>query len=441
MIRALLVTTVLLLSVVSGADTADHQPLIEIRGNVFFSVQYLLARTHRIRDQKDIENVISIILDRYNNAGFPFCRITPTVIDEEDSPARIILTVDEGPRVIIEDLFFRTTGRTDQRAAKRLANLEKGSYFSRKETERAKKRLIRTNAFETIDESIVHRDGRYYLMLAAREKESDFLTLWGSFSGSSADDIDFGASFSSFNVLGTLRKFDFEYEYQRLFLIKFREPVLIAPAQIDVDFSILTYDSTRLINGRLEFASPIGEYFGVSLLSGIEFVNYYRNDTVTHQSTDNLLGIGLSLDYARSDWSTLQTVKFDYLFRDSDRLRTQYDGEFMLWKFAIRPHYHRVQSDILQFFDYLRIGGAKNIRGYLEDEFVTTRALWCNLEYHRLFIFPLFDVARIGGEIFFSYGFGITAKSRFADASLVLAWPRGGKWSDGKVHLTFAKGL
>ena len=441
MARNLFVAVVLLLNGVSAAKTVDQQPLVETRGNVFYSTQYLLARTPRITNQQNIERLIFRILDMYNNAGFPFCRIIPSVVDDDNGPARIILTVDEGPRVIIDDLLFRTTGRTDRRAAKRLANFKRGLYFSRKDTEMAKKRLLKTKAFEAIDESILQRDGRQYLMLAAREKESDFLTLSGSFSGTNTDNMNFGASFSSFNVLGTLRKLDFEYEYQRLFLIKFREPVLIAPAQIDADFSILTYDSTRLTNGRLEFAAPVGAYFSISLLSGIELVNYYRNDTVSRQSSDNLLGVGLGYDYARPDWSTLQTIKLDYLFRDADRLRIAYDGEFTLWKFVLRPHYHRVQTDILEFFDYLRIGGAKDLRGYLEDEFVTSRALWCNFEYHRLFVFPLFDIARIGGEVFFSYGFGISAKSRLADATLVLAWPKGGTWSDGKIHLTFAKGF
>jgi outer membrane protein assembly factor BamA len=437
----LLVATILLFSEISTAKTVDEQPLVEIRGNVFYSTQYLLARTSRITSQQSVERLIFRILDIYNNTGFPFCRIIPSLVDDDSKPARIVLTVDEGPRVIIDDLLFRTTGRTDWRAAKRLANLRKGLYFSRKDTEMAKKRLMKTRAFEAIDESVLQRDGRHYLMLTAREKESDFLTLSGSFSGPNTDNMNFGASFSSFNVLGTLRKLDFEYEYQRLFLIKFREPVLIAPAQLDADFSILTYDSTRLTNGRLEFAAPFAAYFSISLLSGIELVNYYGNDTTSRQSSDNLLGIGLIYDYARPEWSTLQTIKLDYLFRDADRLRIAYDGEVTLWKFVIRPHYHRVQTDILQFFDYLRIGGAKDLRGYLEDEFVTSRALWCNFEYHRLFIFPLVDIARIGQEVFYSYGFGISAKSRFADATLVLAWPKGGTWSDGKVHLTFARGF
>ncbi len=392
-----------------------------------------------VRNQQDVERLIFSMLERYNNTGFPFCRITPGVIRMEDAPLRIILDIEEGPRVIVEDLLFQTTGRTNSSAAIRLANYKEGLHFSKKEAERAKRRLMKTKAFEAIDERILERDGRYYLMLTANEKESDFLTLSGSFSGT--DDANFGASFSSFNVLGTLRTLDFEYEYQRLFLIRFREPVLISPAQIDADFSILTYDSTRLISGRLEFAAPIGMNIGVSLLSGIETANYYTNDTTTHQSTDNLLGMGISFDYTRPNWSVLQTVKFDHLFRDKDRWRIIYDGEFGLFKFVIRPHYRRVQTDGFEFFDYFRIGGAKDIRGYLEDEFVTTRAVWCNVEYHRLFIFPLFDIARIGGEIFFSFGFGVTAKSRFADATLVLAWPRKGEWSDGKIHLTFAKGF
>ena len=96
-------------------------------------------------------------------------------------------------------------------------------------------------------------------------------------------------------------------------------------------------------------------------------------------------------------------------------------------------------TDIFDFFDYVRIGGARDLRGYLEDEFTVRKAFWVNLEYHRLFIFPLVDIARIDGDIVYSYGFGISAKSQIADASLMFAWPKRGAWSDGKIHLSLTR--
>jgi len=64
-----------------------------------------------------------------------------------------------------------------------------------------------------------------------------------------------------------------------------------------------------------------------------------------------------------------------------------------------------------------------------------------NYAYKAIFIFPVFDIAFIDNAFLYSYGLGIHAASQLADASLVLAWPKGGSWQDGKIHLLFEKGF
>ena len=413
-------------------------PTVETVGNVFFSSNYLLRNAPEIKNQQDAERLIFRVLEKYSNAGFPFCKIFPEMVQTEGESPKLILTIDEGPRVIIDDLYLKTEGKTDIGAAKRLADFKTKEYFSAKKVQRTKKRLMRSGAFKNVDERVLANGDRHYLMLELSERESDLLSLSGSLS---EENREFGASFSSSNLLGTLRGLDFEYEYQRLFLLEFREPVLIAPAQLAADFSILTYDSTRLIAGHLNFAAPIGEYFRISLLSGIEIVNRYENDTVTYQTSDNLLGIGLSFDHNGEDWSTKHEIGLDYLFRAADRLKFAYDGDFWFHKMLFSFHHRYVRTEEFDFFDHIRVGGAKDLRGYLEDEFIAKRASWINVEYHRLFIFPLLDIGRIDGNIVYAYGFGISAESKIADASLILAWPKRGTWSDGKIHLAIAKGF
>jgi outer membrane protein assembly factor BamA len=284
---------------------------VEITGNVFFSSKYLLGDIANISNQKAAERLIADILDEYNNAGFPFCTIIPELQYDDNRRSRLILTIEEGQRVIIEELLLSSDGNTDVNAARRIASFKRGEHFSSRTLALAKNRLMSTNAFERIGERVVDRDGMYYLHFFLTEKESDILSLSGSLSGT---DIEFGASFSSFNLLGTLRQLNFNYEYQRLFSLQFREPVLIAPAMLDADFAIWTHDTARLIEGHIRFSAPIGELFTIVLLSGIEYVNYYESDSVTHQSSDNLLGIGTGFDYRAPDWSNLQTLYLDYLY-------------------------------------------------------------------------------------------------------------------------------
>jgi hypothetical protein len=100
-----------------------------------------------------------------------------------------------------------------------------------------------------------------------------------------------------------------------------------------------------------------------------------------------------------------------------------------------------MHSDSILFFDYFRLGGAKSLRGYFEEDIITSQITWVNLEYKRLFLFPLVDIGYNEGTILYSYGLGIDARSSFANASLIVAWPRDGSWRDGVLHLSFEKGF
>lgn len=421
----------------AAALLANEWSGVQTAGNLYFSSSFLLGTTVRVTDTRDAERLISAILDKYNDAGFPFCRVRPEICEDEDGRRVLRLTINEGPRVTIDELLIRS-GRTDAAAARRLAGFKPGLYFSARNTERAKRRLMATGAFEGITDNILERQGRYHAVFLLDEKNSDWLTLSGSFSGAQ---FNLGAAFASRNILGTLRQMDFNYEYQRLFSFAFREPVLIAPAQLDADFSILTYDSARATIGQVRFTAPVGPRLKVSLLSGIELSDQYADDTSRQHGSHNLLGAGLSYRIEQPGWSTAQALHFDHLFRDADRTRFAYDAEFSAMRLFVQVHYRRVSTADYGFFDYLRIGGARSLRGYAEDEFTATRAWWLNLEYRRRFVFPVLDVGRVDGILRYAYGFGIRAGSKLADASLIIAWPGAGKWLDGKIHLSFVRSI
>ncbi len=411
---------------------------IEINGNIFFSSQYLMGKDVNIKNKFDVENVVARIIKHYADAGFPFCRIYPEIVYADNAIEKIILTIDEGERVKISDYLFNIQGKTEIGAVKKIMRLKPDSYFSSKEIDHSKRNLLKTDIFEDIDENIIYRDGSYYLLFNLKEKKNDHLTAFGSVG---EDNLNFSIIFYSANLLGTLRRLQFQYDYQKLFSLQFTEPILIFPAALNVNFSLWTYDSVRLIQFNGKFIAPLGHHFNVSLMSGVEAVSYYGNDSEAQGHTDNILGVGFSLNYGTSDWSCQQEINHEYLFRQYDRWRIQYDGEFYFKKLKIRTHYYLVETDSFEYFDYYRIGGAEDLRGYLEEEFIVSNALWLNSEYKRFFIFPIFDIGLLENDIKFSYGFGIEAKSDFADASLVIAWPKQGAWRDGKIHLMLEKGF
>jgi outer membrane protein assembly factor BamA len=409
---------------------------VDINGNDFFSEPYLMRGVRLPQNDRDIEILINRILDRYNDAGFPFCRVQPRFSEAPDSAGRLWLTIEEGPRVRIVDYIFHIQGKTDPLTLKKFARCPKDQFFSRRELNRTKRRIAQKGLFEWIDDRVVQRDDDYFLRVDMKDNPSDFLVAGGSLAQT---DAYFFGTLTSRNLLGTLRELQAQYEYRKLFLLQYTDPIFIAPLELKIDFSLLTYDRNRLVHLGGRLTAPVGDDFWISIMSGREMVAYADSSSNGYQN--NLVGIGLGFHHDTGMVKTDQEINVEYLFRTADRLVIRYDGQFELYRLFIKPHYWRVQTDHLEFFDYFRLGGAKTIRGYLEEEFVTPEILWANCEFKRFFCYPLFDFAYTEGRFFYAYGLGLDARTSLAEATLVFAWPRGGDWRDGKVHFLIEKGF
>lgn len=406
-------------------------------GNIFFSTQYLLQSDSTVAEPHDAERIIARIIDTYANTGFPFCRVVPRLHDDQ-MDKKIVLSIEEGERVIVSDFLFESNGKTRTNSVRKIAHVKPGDYFSSKNITQTKENVLKTDAFVSVDERIVRRNNQYYVLLNLTEKNSDFLQASGSFDDENAL---FNFSFYSLNLLGTLRRFQFRYEYEKLFSLQFTEPILLYPAVLDAKFSLWTYDSIRLTQFHATFAAPLWQLFTFRMLSGVESVSLLDEDSVSRGHTDNIIGIGFGVDYETQPLKCHNHCSYDYLFRTYDRWRVQVDLENSLYRLDAGMHYVRAQTDSFEFFDYYRLGGARSLRGYREDQFFVTHAFWMNCAYKAIFVFPLFDIAVINNAFLYSYGLGIHAASQLADASLVLAWPKGGSWQDGKIHLLFEKGF
>lgn len=410
---------------------------IEMKNNIFFSSEYLLPATTSTKNA-DVEEIIIHILDTYADAGFPFCRVYPEVIYADSTPTKVVLTIAEGERVIIHDYLFKIQGKTLRSVVKKITQAKPQSYFSCRHVEQSKRKILATGVFSNVSDQIVFDKDTYYVLFSLQEALSDYVTVFGSLA---LDEFTFSASLHSRNLLGTLRQLRFLYEYRKLFSLEFVEPILIYPTALSVTFELWSYDSARLVQFSGNVMAPIGEHCRLILLSGIERSSMLRDGSAETEQTSSLLGIGGSVSMVNRQWSTEHHLLFDYLFRDHDRWRATYDGLLRIFHFEIRPHYHYVDSDALQYFDFLRIGGSENLRGHFNDEFLVHEARWVNIEYRRFFLFPLIDVAWLDQEVTYSYGFGIEAQSRFGTAQLVFAWPRHGLWGDGKIHFMLEKGF
>jgi outer membrane protein assembly factor BamA len=415
--------------------TSDNPIAVDIVGNFFYSDQYLL-QNRTIHTIADADSLIKDILRTYNDAGFAFCEIRPEIEQEESVITRLTLMITENDRVTISKQVFLPDHGSIPAVIRQYVHPVENSFFSVKEVQRIKKKLMDTGAYVSIEEQIVYRDDLYHLLWTLQEQQTDFISAYGSISD---EDYIFSLAFHSINLLGSLRRLQFLYEYEKLFSIQITEPVLLAPTSVHGNLSLWTYDTVQLFELLGTVATPLWHWIDISLLSGIERASY--TDTTVIARNHTLLGGGITVHTAGKRFSTEQTVTVDYLVREHDRWRVIYDGSLQLYDLFVRPHSRYLYSDSLLFFDYFRLGGAKSLRGYFEEDIITTQMTWVNLEYKRIFLFPLVDIGYSDATVFYSYGLGIEARSSFADASLIIAWPRNGSWRDGVLHLTFEKGF
>lgn len=416
---------------------SEPSPLIDISisGNYFFSDRYLLQdRTIRNLDEADI--FIRHILIIYNNAGFPFCEIRPAMEKDGNRITKIFLNIDEGDRVVIAEHIFIPDKNTYPGAIRRFVHAKQNNYFSARDIQLIRQKLLRTQAFKHVEENIAYQNDRYYVLWRVHEQQTDFINAYGSISD---DNYIFSITLHSINLLGTLRQLEFLYEYEKLFSIQITEPVLLAPTSIQARISLLTYDTLQLFELNGIVSSPLGQWFDISILSGIERASY--GDSSVEARTNTILGGGLAAHVTHTWFETKHSIILDYLVRTNERWRVIYDGSITAFDFSIQPHGRYVFTDSLLFFDYYRLGGARSLRGYFEEDIIATKALWVNLEYKRFFAFPLVDIGYINNTVLYSYGFGIEARSSFAHAAFIVAWPKNGSWRDGILHLAFEKGF
>jgi outer membrane protein assembly factor BamA len=410
---------------------------VEITGNLFFSDMYLLKDKPQIHSRAEAEQLIAYILDQYTNEGFAFCAVFPEFV-EYDTLTHLRLKIAENERIIVSDALFEIKGKTLTSMARRIANYTTGCYFSSQALAQAKTNLDKRDIYESIHESIVQRDEQYYILFSLEEKESDYITAAGSLA---EDSYVFNAAFYSLNLLGTLRTLQFRYEHEKLFSLELADPVLIFPIELNTSFGLWTYDSARLLAFDVRISAPVGRFLSVSLISGIENTSYYNDVESNTSLTHSKLGVGIMAVWAGVHWGFTQSLSFDYLFRDNDRWRFKYDAALESYDFHIKPYYRRVYTDSFEYFDYFRLGGAHDLRGYLDEEFTITRAYWVQCEYRRFMAFPIFDIGLIEDKVKYSYGLGIEARTAFARTSLIIAWPQDATWRDGKIHLLFEKGF
>lgn len=403
------------------------------KGNEAFGEDWLIGympkKASAFFSHQDILQNIDRIVELYANSGLPFAQVSIGDSTAGEDTLILFYTVKEGPVVFLTGLVTGGNEVTKDFVITKIFGLERGSLFSRRMISKKKKRLMKSALFSRIYETILEKENSYYLKLRLEEQRLDYVEALINYQPEPSD-LSFDANINFFNLLGTARTFIFSYDSKgRDFALGYGEPWLIFPTLVKLSLVQETYDLGRKIRGEIRMSRDLVEDLGLGISWGIEDFK---------GSKTQFVGLAAFLD--KDDF--LETLGVELGFYDSRRkTRFKFDGEERIGPFRLANHYAQLFDRSVKDYDLFRVGGAKTIRGYWEDEFKAQSLIWLNCEFKELPVYPFFDCLFIldhgllNYEDHYGYGLGLEAKSRWANGSIDFGFPLGRSWRNGKVHI------
>lgn len=469
---------------------------ILLHGNKFFSNETITdemdMRKGDVFDQAVLEQDLDYILKQYNSDGFPLAKISIDSIyiyknDGKDSLS-VSLGIHEGKRVRIQAVKIEGNTQTKDYVILRALRIPKDSYYNENELNLARQRVQKLGFFRSVSvpELFEAGDTTGILLKVADGNTNTFDGIVGYVPAQLGQPGYFTGmiNISMLNLFGTGRKFmakwNQETKLTQQLEIAYSEPYIFGyPINAEFDFSQRQQDTTLVkrnfgVNGIFMFSDYLNGNLSISSLSTTPLLNPGNNYFV-YQSTVLDLGLGVTYDTRNDVYSPTRGILYDTQFElgqkkiygpaqliQPDTRLTNYiqhlsvDLSFYHEFFprqilAVGIHGEQVTGTELDQSDMYRIGGTNTIRGYLENQFLATKAAWTNIEYRfatgrESFFFGFVDagyvydqsdpVAKTPAASFSMYGYGIGAQLEtglgILKASFALG--KGDSFTQGKIH-------
>ena len=459
--------------------------------------------------QPTLESDIDEILKKYESLGRPFTKILlrePRLVSKDDGGApKPCIELDIG---IQEGKFTKLIGArifgnqsTKSEVIEREIRFREGEAFREEKFNLIQSRLERTNFFERVfpPELLVVSNTSDDTLEAALKLQivegnpNTFDGIVGYQPPQNPNDPNDAGFFTGLinislqNMFGTGRRLDVKWLKPNQFTqdtrLRYQEPYFVGlPLSLIFDFMQLKQDSTFTqlqlgLSAAYRFAD---NFFITSSLTREEINPIFEGETVAQvifPTIITLTGFGMvydSRDYPISPQSGFY-FRNDYrigrkVITASDSLlslypiqtsvlqqRVLFEAEYYQRTLKrqvlmLRFHGEAILAEEIQFSDLMRFGGAQNLRGYREQQFLASQLMWLNTEYRFLlsrkaFLFGFYDIgyffkpqnpinALDGSLRGWRRGFGIGARidTPLGLMGISYALGEGDTFSTGKVH-------
>ena len=439
-----------------------------------------------------LERDFDALLARYERLGRPFARCAIDSMTTHPGPSEdtldILVGVDEGPRVTIDQVRVQGNRETRADVVTREARIVPGEIFNPVKVEAIRRRLTRLNIFSSVEEPDLYmREGHGGLLLRVREGSfNTFDGVLGYVPASVPGQSGFFtglASISMRNLFGTGRKFSIRWQREdqrsQEFTLRYLEPWLFGqPLNVGGGFLQRQQDTSyvdRTLDARIELMASEDLTAALSLRS--ERVIPSTDSTfVSPVPASSTVAVGADLQYdTRSDPispSSGARYRMEYSYGHkkaspsavtgtgggpSAVQRLLLDVELYVRVIgrqvaALGLHGYDVRGGDVGESDMFRFGGTTTLRGYRENQFLGARVAWTNAEYRfllgrRSFFFLFFDTGyysrpaddirnQAAAEAFkYGYGIGVRVDTAIGNIGVSFALGQGDSFSTAKIHV------
>ncbi len=415
--------------------------------------------------KNNAELATTALLRLYETNGFPFASVRAGAIRESLGWVVPTLLVEEGQKVNIDFLAFEGQRSVTSVLLRRAARFRPGLLFSPSVIRQWRRNLERLGWLRCDSQALVVDGGRYGMRFWLTELLSNRVS--GSMGYSYAEGFVGFASLNLQNLLNTGRRLSASWRMrsaQRGYELSYTEPWLLgsivsvtgrlghtaldttqASTEAELQLAVMTGDvEIGLVNGWQRITSRpaegnfstawVGTSFDFDVRDGFPFlIKGFRLATRT--------GVGRRQDYYQHAG---RIVRFAVGFQSLMPLITR-----IVWSTVVET---RVifSGESLTIPEQYLLGGTSGLRGFAEDAFVTSAAVWVNLEIRYMLsrttqAYPFVDVGACqqpeGPVLAASCGCGIRWLTRLGTMGLDYGVPLGSDLLRGKVHFRLESGF
>lgn len=434
----------------------------------------------------EAEESIQYLLSMLERKGFAFARASIASVipagTEERPYVNILLNVVPGDRVAVKEVKVTGLRTTRESVVVREVRLEQGATYTADFAEAIRRRLLRMRLFSAIGvpQLYLTETGEGGIEISVTEQSYNrFDGVVGyvpPLAGSGAGYVTGMFEIQFRNLFGTARKFLAKWSRENQSTsetaVRYAEPWIASlPVNAELAFSQRKQDSSYIrtvyeamaelslsdqlsLGGSVEYRTVVPGAGSVlrsgtsSLLAGVSVMLDARNDPLTptegwYHRSEFRTG---PKSYTTSSGSSVQSST-QRLMMDAEA----YYSPFRRHVTAFLASARVVRADALDIADLFRFGGATTLRGYVENMFMGSTAVWGSCEYRllverRSFAYAFLDagyydlpasvegVASGSSATKYGYGVGIRLETAVGLLGVSFALGSGDSFSTGKIH-------